>query len=101
MVYTQLSGSATDRHTIHTNSVGSDILKYLQPSNKDSLGLEVPTVLPREMQGLHSHITAQFLIPRQHLDAFEESPDRYTTLLSDTHHSHVHSQDHCQASGGR
>jgi len=101
MLYTQLSRSATDQRTTHTNSIRSDILKYLQPLAKDQLGFEVPTILPREMQGLHSHITAWFLIPQQHLDAFKESPDRYATLLSDTHHSHVHSQDHCQASGGR
>jgi hypothetical protein len=40
------------------------------------LGIKIPSNLPRERRGLESHITARFLVPRQHLNAFETDPSK-------------------------
>lgn len=62
---------------VHTTHVKQDILQYLHPSNTEQLvGIAVPASLPRAERGLENHATAWFLIPRQHLDAFERDPDR-------------------------
>jgi hypothetical protein len=39
----------------------------------------MPTNLSKDERGLENHATARFLIPRQHLDAFEKDPDRFVT----------------------
>jgi len=75
--HTQMSAAASNQHSVHATYIQQDIFQYLWPSNTESLSLEVPASLPREEQGLASHIIAQFLIPHQHLNAFEKDPDGY------------------------
>lgn len=66
-----------DSRCLHSTYVYQDILQYLQPSKKEGLGsFFVPNTLDREERGLENHATARFLMPRQHLDKFERSPDR-------------------------
>lgn len=82
-----MSDVALAQRAVHTTYIQQEILQFLQPSNVQRLDLDVPAALPREERGLVSHITARFLIPRQHLDAFEKDPDGYVTqhcLLQDS-----------------
>jgi hypothetical protein len=72
----QVSTAATNQRAIHTTYIQQEILQFLQPSNEESLGFNIPANLPKEERGMESHITARFLIPRQHLDAFEKEPER-------------------------
>lgn len=72
-----MSSTASNQHSVHATYIQQDIFQYLRPSKTESLGLEIPASLPKEERGLESHITARFLIPRQHLDAFEKDPDGY------------------------
>ena len=65
---------ATARRGTHTHGVKNEILRYLQPK-KDVHSLSMQSNLAKEERGLNSHITARFLIPRQHLEAFESNPD--------------------------
>jgi hypothetical protein len=51
-----------------------DIFSLIQPSQKEPLDFDIPAHLRKENRGLHHILTARFLIPREHLDAFEESP---------------------------
>jgi hypothetical protein len=78
---TQISSGATGKRTVHTTYIQQEIFQYLQPSNEASLGLIIPTTLPKEERGLENHITARFLIPRQYLEAFERDPERSVTPL--------------------
>ena len=77
----QMSKLATNQRAVDTNKVQTDILRYLQPSPKLSLGIDVPASLAREQQGLGHKITSRFLIPHQYLDAFESSPDRSVCII--------------------
>jgi hypothetical protein len=72
-----MGNKATGQRSIHTNIIKNDILGYLEPSNTESLGYKIHPHLPKPERGLESHVTARFLIPRQHLEAFEKDPDRY------------------------
>lgn len=72
----QISKSATNQRAIHTTYIQQDILQYLQPSKTEGLGISIPGALTKEERGLENHATARFLIPRQHLEAFENDPDR-------------------------
>ena len=47
-----------------------------------------------EDRGLGSNLTARFLIPHQHLDAFEKDPDRWALVCSKTHYSFSVIQHH-------
>jgi hypothetical protein len=76
MTPSQISNAAANQRSIHTSHLQQDVLLYLQPSGKDGLGHNIPSSLSREEQGLGCHLTARFLVPRQHLDAFETDPDR-------------------------
>ena len=68
-----------------------DILQYLRPSKEEGLvSFDIPANLSREERGLENHVTAQFLIPRQHLDVFEKDPNRSIMPLS-----HMELTDHC------
>ena len=71
-----MSEGATNKRAVDTNKVVNHILQYLQPSPEHTLGIAVPSSLPKEQRGLEHHITGRFLIPRQHLDAFEKDPAR-------------------------
>ena len=73
--HAQMSTVASNQHSVHATYIQQDIFQYLRPSNTESFGIEIPACLPREERGLASHITAQFLVPRQYLDAFEKDPD--------------------------
>jgi hypothetical protein len=73
-----MGNGATSQRGIHTNSVKNEILGYLEPSSTESLGYKIQLHLPKAERGLENHLTARFLIPRQHLEAFENNPDRYT-----------------------
>ena len=86
-IHIQISELAMDKRVQHTYNVQHDILQYLQPSKAEPLGLEVPAILGKEERGLNSHITARFLIPRQHLEAFESDPEGYATLHPMVHRS--------------
>ena len=67
------------QRAVHTTYIQQEILQFLQLSNVQRLDLDIPAALPREERGLVSHITTRFLIPREHLDAFEKDPDQYVT----------------------
>jgi len=86
----QISKAVSAKRAVNTTNVSQDIFQYLQPSNEISLGINIPACLPKTERGLNSHITARFLIPRQHLTAFEKDPDRsvtlYTTAVSTANH---------------
>jgi len=73
---TQLSKAASGQRGTHTKTVRSEILQHLQPSKDETIGIDIPSSLSQEERGLENHTTARFLIPRQHLDAFEEDPER-------------------------
>ena len=79
-----MSAAASNQRSVHANEILHDIFQYLQPSNTETLDFEIPASLPKAEQGLESHITARFLIPQQHLDAFESDPDRYVILQPQT-----------------
>jgi len=79
-MHTQLSSAAGGSRAVHTTYVQQEVLHYIQPSNKTGLGFNIPASLSKEERGLESHVTARFLIPRQHLEAFEKDPDRSATL---------------------
>jgi hypothetical protein len=91
---TQISHAAGNQRSIHGTYINPDILLYLQPSREQSLGLSIPASLSREERGLGSHITARFLIPRQHLDMFERDPDRFVVAHHQAHGSHYPAQRH-------
>ena len=93
--HTQMSAAASNQHSVHATYIQQDIFQYLRPSNTVSLGFEVPASLPREERGLASHITARFLIPRQHLDAFEKDPNGFVVPRSQMHDSPSPLQHHC------
>ena len=78
---TQISAAATSKRAVHTTYIQQDILQYLKPSNEVDLGFKIPGGLSKEQRGLENHLTARFLIPRQHLNAFEEDPDGSVTPL--------------------
>ena len=73
-----MGNNAASQRSLHTNSIKSEILSYLDPSGTESLGYKIAFNLQKADRGLNSHATARFLIPRQHLQAFETDPDRYT-----------------------
>jgi len=62
---------------------------YLEPSCTETLGYHIPANPPKEARGLHSHITARFLIPRHCLEAFEANPDRYIWASSPFTNAHT------------
>jgi len=72
---------ATARRGTHTHGVKNEILRYLQPK-KDVYSLSIQSNLAKEERGLNSYITARFLIPRQHLEAFESNPEWYDSRCS-------------------
>jgi len=76
-----MSRAATNQRAVHTTSIQQEILQYLQPSSTDNLGIIIPGSLSKEERGLQNHATARFLIPRQHLEAFENDPNSYAMLL--------------------
>jgi hypothetical protein len=86
-VHTQMSTAATNQRATHTTYIQQEVLQYLQPSNAESLGFDIPANLSKEERGLEAHVTARFLIPRQHLEAFEKDPDRYVTPRPYVYHS--------------
>ena len=80
---------------VHSTYVQQGVLQYLHPSNTQLLvGVAIPPSLPKEDRGLGSNLTARFLIPRQHLDAFEKDPDRWDPVRSKTHYSSSTIQHH-------
>ena len=81
----QISKAMSSKRAVHTTNVGQDILQYLQPTSEVSLGLNLPGGPTKKERGLNSHITARFLIPRQHLSAFEDDPDRFITVPTTPH----------------
>jgi hypothetical protein len=82
---TQISSTAANARAVHTTSIQQDALQYLRPSNEAKLGFDMPTNLSKDERGLENHATARFLIPRQHLDAFEKDPDRFVTPHHQAH----------------
>ena len=74
-----MSNAGLNQRSVHITYIQQEILQFLHPSNTQRLNLDVPARLSREERGLASHVTARFLVPRQHLDAFEEDPDGYVT----------------------
>jgi hypothetical protein len=72
----QLAKAMANQRAIHTTASRQDVLQYLQPSKDMELGIAIPSSLPQGERGLESHITARFLIPRQHLNTFENDPAR-------------------------
>ena len=91
-----MSSAGVNQRSVHITYIQQEILQFLHPSNTHRLDLNVPARLSREERGLASHITARFLVPRQHLDAFEEDPDGYVTS-SPLPQDSPHTQDHCKA----
>ena len=83
-MHTQLSSAAGRARAVHTTYIQQEVLHYIEPSSETSLGFYIPASLSKEERGLENHVTARFLIPRQHLEAFEKDPDRSATL----HHYH-------------
>ena len=81
VAYTQMSSASLNQRSLHITYIQQDILHFLQPSNTQRLDLNVPARLSKEERGLASNITARFLVPQQHLDAFEEDPAGYVTPL--------------------
>ena len=73
-----MGNNATSQQSLHTNSIKNKILSYLEPSSTESLGYKIAINLQKADRGLNSHATARFLIPHQHLQAFEMDPDRYS-----------------------
>ena len=88
-----MSSAGLNQRSVHITYIQQDILQFLQPSNTQRLDLNVPARLSREERGLASHITARFLVPRQHLDAFEEDPAGYV-FPSLSSQGSPHTQDH-------
>jgi len=84
-LHIQISTAGANQRSVHTTNVQQDILQYLRPSSTEGLGFEIPASLPKDKRGLESHITARFLIPRRHLEAFEADPDRYITSYPYNH----------------
>jgi hypothetical protein len=82
----QISTAAANQRSVHTTYIYQDILQYLRPSKEEGLaGFDIPANLSREERGLENHVTARFLIPRQHLDAFEKDPNRSVTICHQIH----------------
>lgn len=89
-----MSSAGVNQRSVHITYIQQEILQFLHPSNTQRLDLDVPARLSREERGLSSHITARFLVPRQHLDAFEEDPDGYVTPYPSLQGSRF-TQDYC------
>jgi len=70
-----MGNEATAQRGIHTNSIKNEVLGFLQPGD-EALGFPIQSSLTKAERGLNNHLTARFLIPRQHLEAFERDPDR-------------------------
>lgn len=75
-----MTSAATHVQTQDTKKVNLDIFGFLQPSDKIDLGVTIPHSLPKARRGLENYATARFLIPRKHLDAFEQDPKGYVIL---------------------
>ena len=73
----EIGNEAASQCGTHVNSIKHKILSFIQPSDKETLGLEVPAHLSKDKRKLNNKITARFLIPHQHLDAFEGDPLRF------------------------
>jgi hypothetical protein len=71
-----MSEAVSKTRTSQTHHIQEDILTYLRPSEKTTLGIEIPTYLPKEGRGLENIATARFLIPRRHLEEFEDAPQQ-------------------------
>jgi hypothetical protein len=71
-----MSDTVSQTRATHTCNINQDILTYLEPLESPSLGITVPVKLPKSSRGLDHIVTARFLIPRRHLDEFEEAPQR-------------------------
>lgn len=87
-----MGNGATGQRGIHTNSIKNEILGYLEPSSTEGLGYKIQLHLPKVERGLENHLTARFLVPRQHLEAFENDPDRYTIQQPLSDHSPASTQ---------
>ena len=72
-----MSAVTTSVQSQDTKQVQMDIFGFLRPSDQIDLGFVVPHSLPKAQRGLENPITARFLIPRKHLDAFEQDPKRW------------------------
>lgn len=72
----QISRAVARTRASHTNSIREEILTYLKPSEDTAFAFEIPANLFRDKRGMENHATARFLIPRRHLDEYEEAPQR-------------------------
>ena len=70
----QMAEAVSQTRASHTFSIKEEILNYLEPLDHPTLGITVPTRLPKSSRGLEHFATARFLIPRKHLDEFEGAP---------------------------
>jgi hypothetical protein len=75
----QMARSAANHRAVHSTHAQQYILQCLQPSKTEPLDINVPPSLFRDERGLNHHVTARFLIPRQHLDEYERDPEGYAT----------------------
>ena len=71
-----MSNAVSQKRAAHTCGINQDILAYLEPLETPSLGITIPTKLPKSSRGLEHIATARFLIPRRHLDEFKEAPQQ-------------------------